>query len=272
MPKPKVRKFQKPAEDYPETVQIDVNDPIRERTTEDGKRRLALNDREIQLINESKLIEQALILFVEKGMTIPEVAAELDIAKGKLVATINSDEYPEFRKAAMRRAVEMFLDLEQSRTRKEIEDELGLTPNQFRAITLAPEFAELYNSMFLEMRAHPGIQAVQAKLLDYLLPQSFQVMSEALTKAGVPWSVKLKAALEVWRMAGIKPVDSVANDRNEMAEFLANKGIQINNFFVAPPPEYQAALEKYAVVEGEVEEIEEQPPGGGTPGIPARKT
>lgn len=241
--------------EYREVVQLDVDNPIEERRTESGARRLRLNNRERQIARERKTIAKAVALLTS-GMSVPEIAQELKVPQSSLVEAITGDQYPDFRNAAIDRAIDMFLDIENDHPRTEIMNTLGLSHETFRNLTNSRDFEERYNHHFLELRTDPVVTAVQHKLVDTLLPKAFRVLQEILDDTNAPATARIRAALEVLNKAGIKDMQPQQSDRHELVKFLGEKGITINNLTVNLPAEYQQAIEKWNVVEGDYREAD----------------
>jgi hypothetical protein len=244
----------KPAEEYSEVVQIDVEDPIHERKTAHGRRRLKLNDRERTLIKEKKLIDRAIVLFVEKSESIPKIAEQIGLETEVLAKAGISGDYPEMRAAIIDRAVRHFLDLENDRSREEIAEDLGLSMIQLRYLTSSKEFEERYNEFFFEITNDPTIKAVKHKIVEDLLPKAYRTLDALLSSAATKDTVRLKAALETLKLSGVEPNKNIQHDRRELAKFLADKTVNFNQINVSVPPDFKEAYEATLPIEGEYAE------------------
>lgn len=242
----KVRQKPKDHVRYDQDVQLDVDDPYNDRINSRGNRRLSLNATERALLNERELINKAIVLLIETGSVGEVLAGVPDLDDETLRRAMIGENYPEMRRATVEKLVEMYLDRE-PKTRKDMEQALGLSRGQLNRLIKLPEFEEAYNQAFLDMRSNPMIRATQEKLVEDLLPKSMEVVSNLLEEG--PATVKAKLALKIWDKAGIRPIDTQVNDRQEAATHLAQYNIQNLNVNVPIPREYSEALGSISDVE-----------------------
>lgn len=221
-------------------IQVDVEG--NERKKSDGRRRIRLTSLERKEIKKRQLAAKALTMILERSIKIPEIAEILGVSQDLLARTsIEGDK--ELLKAVVKQAVDMFLDLETSKSRKQMADELGLTVWQLKILLDTDEFAEIYDDHFAELTNDPTLRAVQSKIVEDLLPKAIKTMDQILKDEKGPPSVRLKAALETLRLAGIKAASPGTSERQEMTDFLSRHNIvQVN----------VGDTEKVEVIEGEI--------------------
>ena len=124
------------------------------------------------------------------------------------------------------KAAAMFLDLETIRSWSQIARELGISVATLQELTKTEEFDRVYNAMFVELGHDPRYRAVQAELGD-MLPLTIKVMRELLATASP--NIKLKAIELIWKITNMSVDASSKSDRKELAEFLKNNNISIEN-------------------------------------------
>lgn len=153
-------------------------------------------------------------------------------------------------------AVSLYLNLEDSLTRQQMADELGVTIRQFKDITHSDEFKIAYEKHFEELGHDPRLKATKAGLVD-LLPTAFRQLKSLLETNTTPPTVLMKAIDKVFELNGIRPSTPQVSDRKQLAEFLGKHNLNLTQFNIYPPSEYPQALED--VVEGVVVGEEEYP-------------
>jgi hypothetical protein len=240
---------------YKTVVQIDVDNPAEDRRAWNGRKRLGLNDDERKIIQKKARADEALVLFIEKSMSMPDIAKQLDVRLDELVAMSISPYFPEFRAAVAEKLSSLYLDTDKRFTVKEICEVVGMTPNQLRNFTNSDEFKDRYNKLFTSLTADPMIKAVEIGIVENLLSKAYVTLESALNSKNE--NVKLKAALEVLKYAGVKPQEAVHSDKTELAVFLKKQGLNltVNNFNVEVPQEFKDAVSEYSVIEGEAREV-----------------
>ena len=186
------------------------------------------------------------------------ILAERVNAAGRRQIALTDPERRAFaRSELVERAVLMYLDLETDRNQREIAQELGITLEELKTLTRSDEFQEAYSAHFLELGHDPRLVATQHAIMD-LLPAAMRELRKLIAGGvQVPATVKLKAIEDVMKLSGIEAPTPAKNDKKELAEFLRNAGINIENVNITNqlPPEYQDALAfSRDVVEGEVQE------------------
>ena len=234
---------------------------IGQRTSLDGKRRLSINDKERQLLRERAAVARASALFLG-GLTMAEVAGEVEMPVEQLAFAALNDEYPEFQVAVIDRVIGLFLDLEAGHTRAEIMDSVGMTRYQFEKLTQLKAFEERYGAYFVNLRSDPVLQVVQQAIVQELLPKAMRTLEAIMTSETAPANARMRAAIEVLNRSGVRNVEPEVSDRHDLAKFLGERNItvnQYNNYNV--PPEYMEAVKKYDVLEGEIVEEESSDTG-----------
>lgn len=161
-------------------------------------------------------------------------------ADGKRQLSLRESEKKDFkRKQLIEAAVSMFLDLEHDTSWNEMAVALGITLISLKTLTKTDEFQDCYNEHFAELGHDPRLRATQAALVD-MLPQAVRELRDLLS-CNAP-TVKLAAIKEVIRLNGIDQPKTAASDRNELAEFLKNAGVNLTQVNVTVPPEYTQAV------------------------------
>ena len=225
-------------------IQLDVEGHDRKKSN--GSRRLMLTKLEIKEIKKRQLAGKALTLILERSLKIPEIAEELGVSQDLLSRAAMND--TELRKGIIQQAVAMFLDLDTARSRKQMAKELGLGLWQFNHLIESDEFAEIYDDHFAELTNDPTLRAVQTKLVEEMLPKAVKTIDSILSNVKAPATVRLKAALETLRLAGVQAATPAASDRQELSEFLSKHNINITQVNVGEE-------KKVEVVEGEVKDV-----------------
>jgi hypothetical protein len=239
-------------------IQIKVDDPITDRRTLHGHFRPMLNLAEKEALRVKMKVDEAFILFVEKGYEIPDIAKTLEVDPAELTALSISPNFPNFRDAVAERAGKMFLDLEQDYVRDDICRVLGMTKTQLGYFTKSDDFKERYRELWGELTSDPITKAVEVKITESLLPKAYRALDELLEADSE--SVRLKTAMEVLRYSGIQPKEPEHSDRVELAKFLRQQTtVNIENMTVVVPPEFKEAVNATLpdVVEGEI--VEQDP-------------
>jgi hypothetical protein len=154
-------------------------------------------------------------------------------------------------------AVSMFLDLRQSYSWQDIADDLDISVMALKDLTKTKEFNDCYNSFYVELGHDPRLKASQMALTD-LLPNAVQELRGLLTSAETPPSVKIKVIQEIFKQNGLGAPESNKSDRGDLAKFLKDVGVNIENVNVLKlPDEYERAEKEYVDA---VTEIKEEPP------------
>jgi hypothetical protein len=236
------------------TIQLDKDDPYNERRTKGDQPRYQLNPTEQAIIRKEEILKDVIVEFGKNGRSIPDILDDIDLDKRTVHAAILKNTYPPLREVVLDGTVKMFLDFNEGVSRKDILERLGMTAVQLRAITSSEDFEQKYNEQFLELRAHPTIRAVQSQIIDELLPKAYLVFEQILDNVKAPSSVRLKAAQEVMAKAGIQALDPQKSNRQELASYLAQNAVNIENvnIQVPIPPEFQEAVDQTEVIEGEI--------------------
>jgi len=222
-------------------IQLDVEGS--ERRKSDGRRRIRLTAREREELKKRNLAAKAMEMLLERSLMIPEIAEELGVSQDLLARTSIDD--LDLRQIIVKQAVQMFLDLDTVRSRKQIAAELGLTVWQLKILLDTDEFAQIYDDHFAQVTNDPTVRAVQTKVIEELLPKAVKAIDDILNDPKAPPTVRLKAALETMRLSGIKAASPVASERQELSEFLSSHNIvQVN----------VGEKEKVEVIEGTIKD------------------
>lgn len=152
------------------------------------------------------------------------------------------------RRQRAEQAAALFLDLNEARSWKQIAEEMEISPAQLRDLTKSAEFDEAYNQLFAELGHDPRFRAAQAAVSD-LLPLSIQTLKELLTSARTPAGVKLKTAERIIALNGLENPAAAASDRQEVAKFLVEHHISLDDIGIAVPSEYRDAEAAYSEAE-----------------------
>jgi predicted transcriptional regulator len=251
MPKRR-RDFHKSLSYQDRPPQLD-GDPLTERTDRSGKLRLFLNEGERLELKRRELLRKAADYFVTQEAPIAEIAKELDVTEDTVYHWLFLDDRadPEWRKTLIGRIIDRILNLDRAYTRAQIAEELGITVSQLQRLLESDDFKEIYAQRFIALRSDPNIKAVQAYVVENLLPRALKVLEQELTDPEVPWSVKDKAIERIFRMTGIGEIKPINDDRHEAIKFLQDHGINVT---INIPKEYEDALKSAEVVEGEFQE------------------
>ena len=176
-----------------------------------------------------------------------------------------------FERQQIEQAVSMFLDLERAYSWRDISQGLGLTIKQLKDLTKSELFNEIYAEHFQELGHDPRLKASQAAITD-LLAIAVNQLKGLLTGAETPASVRYNAIVKVLDLNGISAQKGGTNDKQQLANFLKDAGVNLtqNNvgtMVVQVPAEYQQGITQYEqAVDGEfsprghVQEVE--------PGVP----
>lgn len=155
-------------------------------------------------------------------------------------------------------ACALFLDVQRGLTWKEVADELDISIGALKDLTKWPEFDEAYNRLFPELGHDPRYQAARGVVSD-MLPAAVNGLKAMLSDPRTPAAVRLKAIERVLILNGLSEPQNQGSDRQELARFLVEHRIKLDNVGVIVPAEYQKALEGAAggfdVVEGEVTDV-----------------
>ncbi len=220
--------------------------PAGERLAPDATRRgpaLALSPSERETLYRMELAKKALYLLVEQSRSFPETAAELGLDPAALLEYADTLEFQAFKQAMAEKLAGMYLDPERAWRRAEMAEALGMTPKRFRNFIHSDIFRQVYEETLLRLTEDPGPRAVQAKIIEDLLPQAYRTLQWELS-GEAPASVRQKARQDVFRLAGISETPTQASDRHEIAAFLAAQNVNLN-LHLPLPPAYQEALTQY---------------------------
>lgn len=135
-----------------------------------------------------------------------------------------------------------FLDLQQSRTWKEIADEMGLSPHQLRDLTKTEEFDTAYNDLFVELGKDPRYKAAQAALAD-MVPLAVHELKSLLTSPRTPAGTRLKAIEKIISLNGIENIAPQQSNRQELVTFLIKNDINIESVGITLPEMYQDVID-----------------------------
>jgi AraC-like DNA-binding protein len=222
-----------------------------------SKFRPNINKSERAALKEKQNATKALVLLTERSFDVPSVAQELGILPEELAAMATSGAYPELKMAVAEVASNLFLDLDQYHSRKDIAAALGMSPRQLRHLIESETFKEIYEKTKARVSADPVLKAVEINISEELLPRAYQRLKELIDSDSD--STALKAVLEVMKYAGVRAQEPAQSDRTELAKFLAKNNLQltqVNNFSLVPDEFKEAVDATLPVLEGEVSEPE----------------
>ena len=131
------------------------------------------------------------------------------------------------------RAVSLFLDLETDRTLTQIATEMNLSINALKDLTRLPEFMDAWNQHFMDLGHDPRLKATQAALVD-MVPAAVRQLKVLIVDTDTPAPTRLAAIKELFRMVGVDAPKNT-NERNELAEFLKNHDVTLNQININPP-------------------------------------
>jgi hypothetical protein len=151
-------------------------------------------------------------------------------------------------------AVTLFLDLNTDRTWAEIAQELDISGHALRDLTKTREFDEAYSLFFAEIGHDPRFRAAQGAISD-MMPLAVRRLKELLTSDRTPPGVRLKTIEKVLTLNGLNNQPPAQSDRKELAEFLEERGVNIQVNQISVPAEYLQAMPE--IVEGVFTEEEE---------------
>lgn len=146
----------------------------------------------------------------------------------------------------------LFLDLDQSRTWKEIADEMEISAHQLRDLTKTEEFDVAYNDLFVELGKDPRYRAAQGALAD-MLPLAMSQLKSLLTDNRTPAGTRLKAIDKVMQLNGLENLQPQQSDRQELVQFLVAKNINIDAVGVPIPEMYMEHMDD--VIEAEMQDV-----------------
>src|SRR5215217_410422 len=93
-------------------------------------------------------------------ITPPEENAIIPAKKTRRRVQLNTAQREELvRQRQIEQAVSYFLDLEQTRTVKQIAEEMGLSVSALKRLTNDPQFQEVYDQTMIQLGHHPRLQA-----------------------------------------------------------------------------------------------------------------
>ena len=206
--------------------------------------------------------------------TISGPLAERRKSDGRRRIRLNAQEREQLlERQQIERAVAMFLDLERAYSWREISQELGISIKQLKDLTKSDLFDEVYSEHFQELGHDPRLKASQAAITDLLAPAVNQLKS-LLVGPDTPASVRYNAIVKILELNGISPQKGGASDKQQLANFLKEAGVtlQQNNvetMVVQVPAEYQQGIQRYEeAIEGDYSPRRDvQEPQAGVPPV-----
>ena len=143
-------------------------------------------------------------------------------------------------------AVSYFLDLEQSRTLKQIAEEMELSVSALKRLTNDPQFQEVYDEVMMQLGHHPRLQALNTQLPD-LIPLGYQALKRLLSP-GTAHTAQVSAVKLLFDTLRIG--DQVREeDPQALENFMKGKGVVIQNNVMNVnlpiPEEYRQAFSKW---------------------------
>ena len=143
-------------------------------------------------------------------------------------------------------AVSYFLDMEQSRTLKQIADEMEISVSALKRLTNEPQFQEVYDEVMMNLGHHPRLQALNAQLPD-LIPLGYQALKRLLSP-GTAHTAQVSAVKLLFDTLRIG--DQVREeDPQALENYMRGKGVVIQNNVMNVnlpiPEEYRQAFSKW---------------------------
>jgi hypothetical protein len=130
-------------------------------------------------------------------------------------------------------AVAMFLDVEAGYSLLEIAGELGISVRALKDLTKTEQFMDCWNEHFMELGHDPRLKATQGALAD-MLPKAVGELKRLISGTETPAATKLEAIKELFRLVGVE-TPKTGSDQRELAEFLKDHNLTINQINVNPP-------------------------------------
>lgn len=125
------------------------------------------------------------------------------------------------------KAVELFLDVNNTHSWQEIADTLGIALRTLKTLVKSEDFVEAYNEYFDELTSDPRRRASIISL-NNLLTDAIAGLGEMVRNTDLPPSVRFSAIKEVIRLNKVEEQVKPGNDRNEVANFLKSAGVNLN--------------------------------------------
>ena len=143
-------------------------------------------------------------------------------------------------------AVSYFLDMEQSRTLKQIADEMEISVSALKRLTNDLQFQEVYDEVMMNLGHHPRLQALNAQLPD-LIPLGYQALKRLLSP-GTAHTAQVSAVKLLFDTLRIG--DQVREeDPQALENYMRGKGVVIQNNVMNVnlpiPEEYRQAFSKW---------------------------
>jgi hypothetical protein len=143
-------------------------------------------------------------------------------------------------------AVSYFLDLEQSRSLKQIADEMGISVSSLKRLSNDPQFHEVYNEVLVQLGHHPRLQALNTQLPE-LIPDAYRALKRLLGP-GTAHTAQVSAVKLLFDT--LKIGDQVREeDPQALENFMKGKGVVIQNNVMNVnlpiPEEYRQAFSKW---------------------------
>jgi hypothetical protein len=143
-------------------------------------------------------------------------------------------------------AVSYFLDLEQSRSLKQIADEMGISVSSLKRLSNDPQFHEVYNEILVQLGHHPRLQALNTQLPE-LIPDAYRALKRLLGP-GTAHTAQVSAVKLLFDT--LKIGDQVREeDPQALENFMKGKGVIIQNNVMNVnlpiPEEYRQAFSKW---------------------------
>ena len=143
-------------------------------------------------------------------------------------------------------AVSYFLDMEQSRTLKQIADEMEISVSALKRLTNDPQFQDVYDEVMMNLGHHPRLQALNTQLPD-LIPLGYQALKRLLSP-GTAHTAQVSAVKLLFDTLRIG--DQVREeDPQALENYMRGKGVVIQNNVMNVnlpiPEEYRQAFSKW---------------------------
>jgi hypothetical protein len=185
--------------------------------------------------------------------------------KQRKIKLTNQDRAELAKRRQVEQAVSYFLDLEQSRTLKQIADEMGIAVASLKRLTNDPQFQELYDEVLMNLGHHPRLQALNSQLPE-LIPDAYRALKRLLGP-GIAHTAQVSAIKLLYDTLNISQ-QVREEDPQALENFMRSKGVivqnNVMNVNLPIPEEYRDAFQKWMggdIVEGKAEDVPALQPG-----------
>lgn len=171
-----------------------------------------------------------------KEITVKGVLADRTRPDGRRALSLTNDERRAFqRQQLVEAAVALFLDIETGHSWEEMARELDISVTALKDLTKTEDFMAAYDAHFVELGHDPRLKVTQQAIAD-MLPKAITELRRMLINPSTPETVRLNVIKEVFRLGGLQEPTPAKSDKQELADFLKDVGIEIDNVNVTVEP------------------------------------